>query len=69
MNRVVVQKEVAEQIRQSDGQVELVDDQGQRVAIARRPPSQEEIEFAKSRMRSKGPKFTADEVIAKIEAL
>jgi hypothetical protein len=60
MHRIVIQKEVAEQIRQSEGQVELVDDQGQQVAIARRPPTQEEIEFAKSRMGSKGPKFTAE---------
>jgi hypothetical protein len=69
MNRIVVQKEVAEQIRQSDGQVELVDEQGQPVAIARRPPTQEEIDFAKSRIGSKGPRFTAEEVIAKLEAL
>jgi hypothetical protein len=69
MIRVVVQSDVADKIRRADGQVELIDDQGNRVAVVRRPPTEAEIEFAKSRMRSKGPKITIDELIAKVEAL
>jgi hypothetical protein len=69
MTRIVVQSEVAEQIRQSDGPIELVDDQGHRVGMVRRPPTEQEIEFAKARIGKKGPKFTIEEVIAKIEAL
>jgi hypothetical protein len=69
MTRIVVQSDIAEQIRQSDGQIELVDEQGSRVGIVRRPPTEEEIEFARARIGKRGPKFTIEEVIAKIEAL
>ncbi|WP_425617825.1 hypothetical protein NA78x_001514 [Anatilimnocola sp. NA78] len=69
MTRIVVQSDVAELIRQSDGQIELVDDQGNSVGVVRRPPTAEEIEFAKGRIGKKGPKFTLEELIAKIEAL
>jgi len=69
MIRIVVQAEVADQIRRSDGRIELVDDQGNRVGVVRRPPTEDEIKFAKSRVGSSGPKFTVDELIAKVEAL
>ncbi len=69
MIRIIVQTEIAEQIRQADGQVELIDDQGQSVGVVRRPPTESEIQFAKSRIGSKGPKFTIDELLAKVEAL
>jgi hypothetical protein len=39
MIRIVVQADVADQIRRSQGQVELVDDLGNRVGVVRRPPS------------------------------
>ena len=69
MIRIVVESQVADQIRRAEGQVELVDDQGNRVGVVRRPPTQDEVEFAKSRMGSKGPKLTVDELIAKVESL
>ena len=69
MIRIVVQADVADQIRRSDGQIELVDDQGNRVGVVRRPPTKDEIEYAKSRVGRKGPKVTVDELIAKVEAL
>ncbi len=69
MIRVVVQNEVAEQIRRSDGQVELVDPSGNRLGVVRRPPTEEEIKFARTRVGAPGPKFTVDELIAKVEAL
>jgi hypothetical protein len=69
MIRIVVQTDVAEQIRRSDGHIELVDDSGCRVGIVRRVPTEEEIQVAKLRVGSKGPKFTVDELIAKVEAL
>ena len=49
MIRIVVQADVADQIRHSDGQIQLVDDQGNRVGVVRRPPTEDEIEYAKSR--------------------
>ena len=69
MIRIVVQADVADQIRRSDGHIELVDDQGNRVGVVRRPPTKDEIEYAKSRVGSTGPKFTVDELITKVEAL
>ena len=69
MIRIVVQTDVAEKIRRSEGCIELVDDQGNRVGVVRRPPTENEIQMAKSRVGSTGPKFTVDELIAKIEAL
>jgi hypothetical protein len=52
-----------------NGCVELVDGQGNRVGVIRRPPSDDEIAFAKSRIGSNGPRLTIDEVIAKVEAV
>lgn len=69
MIRIVVHAELAAQIRSSEGQVELVDNQGERVGIVHRPPTEDEIRYAKSRIGSTGRKFTIDEVIAKVEAL
>ncbi len=69
MIRIVVHPDLANQIRGAEGQVELVDDQGNRIGVVRRPPTDDEIEFAKSRMGSKGPKVTVDELIAKVEAM
>jgi hypothetical protein len=69
MIRIVVQADMADQIRRSQGQVELVDDLGNHVGVVRRPPTEDEIKYAKSRVGSAGPKFTMDEVIAKVEAL
>ena len=69
MIRITVQNEIAEQIRQSEGQIELVDLQGRRVGIVRRPPTEQEIQFAKGRVGSQGPTFTVEQVIDKVEAL
>jgi hypothetical protein len=69
MIRIVVQNDLAEQIRQSDGQIELVDQCGVRLGFVRRPPSEKDIELAKARIGSPGPKLTIDELIARIEAL
>ena len=69
MIRIVVESNLAEQIRSADGQVELVDDRGNRIGVVRRPPTEDEIAFAKSRIGIKGPKATVDELIAKVEAL
>ena len=69
MIRITVQADVADQIRRSDGQVELVDEKGNRLGIVRRPPTDEEVQFAKSRMGTSGPKVRFDELIARVESL
>ncbi len=69
MNQIVIQNEVADQIRQSEGHIELVDGRGQRVGVVRRQPTDDEIAVAKARVGITGPKVTIDELIAKLEAL
>lgn len=69
MIRIVVEQDVADQIRQADGHVELVDDRGRRVGVVHRPPTSAEIAFAKSRIGDEGRKYTVDELIAKVDAL
>lgn len=69
MTKIVLQPELADRIRLSDGPIELVDDQGVRLGVVRRPPTQQEIEFARARIGSEGPKFTVDELIEKVKAL
>ena len=69
MIRIVIQNEIADQIRRSDGHIELVDVQGKCVGVVRRPPTEDEIEIAQSRIGREGPKFTIDELIEKVEAL
>lgn len=69
MIQIKIQADVAEQIRHADGDVELVDDRGIRVGYLRRWPTPEEIQFAKSRLNSDGPKLTIDQLIQKVESL
>ncbi len=69
MIRIVVQADMADKLRRSEGQVELVDDLGNRLGIVRRGPTEDEIAYARSRVGSAGPKCSMDEVIAKVEAL
>jgi hypothetical protein len=68
MTKIVVQSEIAEQIRQSEGPIELFDDQGTCLGTVHRPPTAEEIELAKQRSGKIGPKFTIEQLIAKVEA-
>ncbi len=67
--KIVIQSDVADQIRKSDGPIELIDDQGASVGRVWRPPTEEEIEEAKTHMHQPGPKFTFEQLFAKIEEL
>lgn len=69
MIKIVVQPNVADQIRRSNGQIELIDADGNRLGFVRRPPTESEIAFARSRVGNTGPKFTIEEVIKKVKAL
>ncbi len=69
MIRIVIHDDIADQIRNSEGQVELVDDRGERVGVVRRPPTDGEIRYAKMRIGNKGQKFTVDQLIEKVESL
>jgi hypothetical protein len=65
MTRVRVADDVAAQIRNSEGPIELIDGRGQTIGIVRRPPSASEIERAKSRASQGGKRLTWAEVVAK----
>lgn len=52
----------------SEGPIELIDEKGTLVGFVRRLPTPREIEFAKRRVGKPGPKFTVDQLIAKVEA-
>ena len=69
MTKILLQADLAEQIRESDGPIELMDDTGKCVGIVRRIPSGRDIETAKSRVGKTGPKFTVAELIAKLHQL
>ena len=49
MTKIEVDRMTVDQIRSSEGPIELVDSVGETVGIVRRPPSAEEIARAKSR--------------------
>jgi hypothetical protein len=51
MTKVAIADEVAAQIRSSEGPIELVDANGETIGVVRRPPTEAEIERARSRAR------------------
>ncbi len=56
------------QIRRSDGQVELVDEMGNRLGVGRRPPRTKKFGLPNHDGKS-GPKVSFDELIARVESL
>ncbi len=67
MTRVPVADDVAAQIRNSEGPIELVDTSGETIGIVRRPPTEAEIERAKSRASQGGERLTWGQVVAKVQ--
>ena len=67
MTRVAVADDVAAKIRESEGPIELVDASGQTIGIVRRPPTESEIERAKSRASQGGQRLSWAEVVAKVK--
>ena len=68
MTRVIVQNEVAQQIRAAEGPIDLVDETGQTIGRVFRPPTNAEIERAKSRTSHGGPTLTWSQLMEKIQA-
>lgn len=66
MTKVAIAEEIAERIRSSEGPIELVDAQGQTVGVVRRPPTEAEIERARSRASQDGKRLTWAQVAAKV---
>ena len=66
MTKIAIAEEVAERIRSGEGPIELVDAQGQTIGVVRRPPTQEEIERARSRASQDGQRLSWAQVAAKV---
>ena len=66
MTKVAVAEDLAAKIRASDGPIELVDASGRTVGLVRRPPTEAEIERARSRASSEGKRLSWAEVVAKV---
>ena len=67
MTKVLVADEVAAKIRSGDGPIELVDTNGQSIGVVRRPPTEVEIERAKSRASKDGKRLSWAQVVAKVK--
>ena len=68
MTIVAIAEEIAERIRSSEGPIELVDAQGQTIGVVRRPPTETEIERARSRASQDGKRLSWAQVAAKVRA-
>ena len=66
MTKVAIADEIAERIRSSEGPIELVDAQGQTIGVVRRPPTEAEIERARSRASHRGKRLSWAQVAAKV---
>lgn len=66
MTKVAIAEEIAAQIRESEGPIELVDAKGQTIGVVRRPPTNAEIERARSRASRGGNRLTWNQVVAKL---
>jgi hypothetical protein len=66
MTKVAIAEEIAQQIRNSEGPIELVDAQGQTIGVVRRPPTEAEIERARSRASQDGKRLSWAQVAAKV---
>jgi hypothetical protein len=68
MTKVAITEEIADRIRSSEGPIELVDAQGQTIGVVRRPPTEAEIERARSRASQVGKRLSWAQVAAKVRA-
>lgn len=66
MTKVAISSEIAERLRNSEGPIELVDAQGQTIGVVRRPPSEAEVERARSRASQGGKRLSWAPVAAKV---
>lgn len=66
MTKVAIAEEIAERIRRSEGPIELVDSHGQTIGFVHRPPTEAEIERARSRASQDGKRLSWAQVAAKV---
>ena len=68
MTKIAIAEEIADRIRSSEGPIELVDAQGQTIGVVLRPPTEAEIERARSRASQDGKRLSWAQVAAKVKA-
>jgi hypothetical protein len=68
MVQIVASDELARQLEESEGIVELVDAHGKRLGTLTRPPSAEDIRLANERRAANKPGLTTDELVERIQA-
>jgi len=67
MTKVSVADDLAAKIRSGEGPIELVDAKGQTIGVVRRPPTDAEIERAKSRASRDGKRLSWAQLVAKVK--
>ena len=69
MVQVVVTADQAKLLNESNGSVEIVDANGTRLGTLLRPPNDDDVQIAKSRVRGDGKRHTPEEVIEHLRSL
>jgi len=67
MTKVSVADDLAAKIRSGEGPIELVAANGQTIGVVRRPPTDAEIERAKSRASRDGKRLSWAQLVAKVK--
>jgi hypothetical protein len=69
MVQIVATKEFARQLANMEGVVELIDENGNRLGVLTRPPSDEDIRIAKERRDANTPGMTTVELVQRLNAI
>ena len=69
MVQIVATDELAKQLEEAEGVVELVDSSGRRLGMLTRPPNDEDIRIARERLVANRPGMTTDELVKRIIAV
>lgn len=67
MTKVAIAEDVAAQIRAGEGPIEQVDSSGRTIGLVRRPPTDIEIERARSRASRDGHRLSWGELVSKVQ--
>ena len=68
MVQIVASEEFARQLEKTEGIVELVDANGNRLGTLTRPPSAEDIRVANERRAADKPGLATDQLVERIQA-
>jgi len=67
MTKIEIDPEIVRQIRSAKGPIELIDSDGHTIGSLKRPPSEGEIQRAKSRASNGAATLTWDELMQKVK--